>query len=154
MLFITAGRLSIRVFEGIWINMNWIFGACSFDTPVKVVMGIFEYRWMFQLLANIYKIYILLIYSFGSITFQDGGSGYQTNKRQIVFGKDYSDAYFTYFFLPLVSIGVAGRLKCLSAARRVACRSDIPWAPTVSATESLHLLLGLPLALQPECLVL
>ena len=26
-------------------------------------------------------IYILLIYSFGPITFQDGGSGYQTNKR-------------------------------------------------------------------------
>ena len=23
-------------------------GVCSFDTPVKVVMGIFEYRWMFQ----------------------------------------------------------------------------------------------------------
>ena len=33
---------------------------------------------------------------------------------------------FTYFFLPLVPFGVAGRLKCLSAARRVACRSDIP----------------------------
>ena len=31
-----------------------------------------------------------------------------------------------YFFLPLVPFGVVGRLKCLSAARRVACRSDIP----------------------------
>ena len=24
------------------------FGACSFDTPVKVVMGIFEHCWMFR----------------------------------------------------------------------------------------------------------
>ena len=29
-------------------------------------------------------IYILLIYSFGPITFQDGGSGYQTKKRRIL----------------------------------------------------------------------
>ena len=33
--------------------------------------------------------------------------------------------YF-YFFLPLVPIGVAGGHSCLSAARRVAWRRDIP----------------------------
>ena len=64
--------------------------------------------------------------------------------------------YFTllYFFLPLVLVGVAGRHSCLSAARRVAWRRDIPWVLRVSATESLHRFLGLPLALQPEYLVL
>ena len=35
-------------------------------------------------LASSYKIYILLRYSFGPITFQDGGSGYQTNKRRSI----------------------------------------------------------------------
>ena len=34
--------------------------------------------------------------------------------------------YF-YFFLPLVPVGVAGRHSCLSAARWVAWRRDIPW---------------------------
>ena len=58
------------------------------------------------------------------------------------------------FFLPLVPVGVAGRYSCLSAARRVAWRRDIPWVLRVSATESLHRFLGLPLALQPEYLVL
>ena len=66
------------------------------------------------------------------------------------------EAYLTllYFFLPLVLVGVAGGHSCLSAARRVAWRRDIPWVLRVYATESLHRLLGLSLALQPEYLVL
>ena len=59
-----------------------------------------------------------------------------------------------YFFLPLVPVGVVGRYSCQSAARRVAWRRDIPWVLSVSATELLHCFLGLPLALQPEYLVL
>ena len=62
-------------------------------------------------------------------------------------------AYF-YFFLPLVPVGVVGRYSCQSAARRVAWRRDILWVLRVSATELLHCFLGLPLALQPEYLVL
>ena len=61
--------------------------------------------------------------------------------------------YF-YFFLPLVPVGIAGRYSCVSAARRVAWRRDIPWVLRVSATESIHRFLGLPLALQLEYLVL
>ena len=61
--------------------------------------------------------------------------------------------YF-YCFLPLIPVGVAGGHSCLSAARRVAWRRDIPWVMRVSASESLHHFLGLPLALQPEYLVL
>ena len=53
--------------------------------------------------------------------------------------------YF-YFFLPLVPVGVAGRYSCLSAARRVTWRRDIPWVLRMSATESLHRFLGLSIA--------
>ena len=45
-------------------------GACSFDTPVKVVIRI------------PLDVSITGEYSFGQNTFQDGGAGYQTNKRQ------------------------------------------------------------------------
>ena len=76
-------------------------------------------------------------------------------KSHLDVGPSNNQLYFTfYFFLPLVPIGVAGGHSCLSAARRVAWSRDIPWVLRVSATESLHRFLGLPLVLQPEYLVL
>ena len=41
-------------------------------------------------------IYILLIYSFGPITFQDGGSGYQTKKRPNLYVGPMATAYKCY----------------------------------------------------------
>ena len=71
-----------------------------------------------------------------------GGLGMVTAFPSSVLGL----TYFT-FFLPLVPVGVAEGHSCLSAARWVAWRRDIPWVLRVSATESLHRFLGLPLAL-------
>ena len=59
----------------------------------------------------------------------------QTSKsiHRILFKKTFffyvskhSLLYLLYFFLPLVPIGVAGGHSCLSAARWVAWRRDIP----------------------------
>ena len=62
-------------------------GACSFDYPGQGSHG--HIRIPLDVLITgeyiKYRVYILLIYSFGPITFQDGGSGYQTNKRPTSF---------------------------------------------------------------------
>ena len=42
------------------------------------------------------------------------------------FGLSCFNLLYFYFFLPLVPIGVAGGHSCLSAARWVAWRRDIP----------------------------
>ena len=50
-------------------------------------MGIFEYPNIFYIIKYyiiFYYIFYIRIYFIGPITFQDGGSGYQTNKRQTV----------------------------------------------------------------------
>ena len=59
-----------------------------------------------------------------------------------------------YFFLLLVPVGVAGRYRRLSVAKWVAWVVVIWWALRVSAMVSLQRLLGFPLALQPEYLLL
>ena len=48
---ITAGRLSIRVFEGIWINMNWIF----------------FWKGLFSCKVSLYRAYILEKSSLGEM---------------------------------------------------------------------------------------
>ena len=58
-------------------------------------MGIFEYPNIFYIIKYyiiFYYIFYIRIYfiniSFVPITFQDGGSGYQTNKRPIILVSD------------------------------------------------------------------
>ena len=61
----------------------------------------------------------------------DAGQGRSVSLKQML------DLLY-FFFLPLVLIGAAGGHSCLSAARWVAWRRDIPWVLRVSAMESLH----------------